>query len=102
VFLTEGMLKFVHPDELGAGRFAAIGLPLPHLLAPLVGSIEIVAGSAIVLNFFAGEAALALLLVIVTALISTKLPILLGGPSARLRWPKRLTMVAGFSARGAH
>jgi uncharacterized membrane protein YphA (DoxX/SURF4 family) len=80
VFLTEGMLKFVHPDELGAGRFAAIGLPLPHLLAPLVGSIEIVAGSAIVLNFFAGEAALALLLVIVTALISTKLPILLGRP----------------------
>ena len=39
VFLTEGVLKFVHPAELGSGRFAHIGLPLPHVLAPIVGAI---------------------------------------------------------------
>jgi uncharacterized membrane protein YphA (DoxX/SURF4 family) len=78
VFLTEGILKFLRPEELGAGRFAAIGLPLPHQLAPLVGGIEIGAGAAVILNFYAGEAALVLLCVIVTALITTKLPILLG------------------------
>jgi putative oxidoreductase len=80
VFLTEGILKFVRPDELGWGRFAAIGLPSPHLLAPLVGVIEIVAGAAVLLNFFAGDAAILLLAVIVTALVTTKLPILLGRP----------------------
>jgi hypothetical protein len=34
----------------------------------------------VLLNFYAGDAALALLLVILTALITTKLPILLGRP----------------------
>ena len=78
VFLTEGILKFMLPGELGAGRFAHIGLPFPHVLAPLVGSVEIVAGAAVMLGLFAGDAALLLLAVIVTALITTKVPILLG------------------------
>jgi uncharacterized membrane protein YphA (DoxX/SURF4 family) len=90
VFLTEGILKFVRPDELGAGRFAGIGLPFPHLLAPLVGAIEIAGGAAVALGFFAGDAALLLLAIIVTALITTKLPILLGrpvGPFALMKAP---------------
>jgi uncharacterized membrane protein YphA (DoxX/SURF4 family) len=80
VFLTEGILKFVLPNELGAGRFAHIGLPIPHLLAPFVGGVEIVAGAAVLLDLFAGDAALLLLAVIVTALLTTKVPILLGRP----------------------
>jgi uncharacterized membrane protein YphA (DoxX/SURF4 family) len=80
VFLLEGALKFIRPQTLGWGRFAAIGLPWPHTLAPLVGGIEIGGGVAILLNFFAGDAAIALLVVIVTALVSTKIPILLGRP----------------------
>ncbi len=75
VFLTEGILKFLRPDELGAGRFTAIGLPYPHMLAPLVGGVEIGAGAAVLLNIFAGDAALLLLVVILTALATTKLPI---------------------------
>jgi uncharacterized membrane protein YphA (DoxX/SURF4 family) len=78
VFLIEGILKFVRPEELGTGRFAAIGLPVPHLLAPFVGGVEIICGAAVLFNFFAGDAALALLPVILTALVTTKLPILLG------------------------
>jgi uncharacterized membrane protein YphA (DoxX/SURF4 family) len=80
VFLMEGVLKFVQPGELGAGRFAAIGLPYPQLLAKLVGGIEVAGGAAILLNFYAGDAALALLVVMVAALVTTKLPILLGRP----------------------
>lgn len=83
VFLTEGILKFVRPAELGAGRFAHIGLPWPHLLAPLVGAVEIIAGAAVILNLYAGDAAVLLLAVIVTALATTKLPILLGRPLGR-------------------
>jgi putative oxidoreductase len=78
VFLTEGILKFMLSNELGAGRFAHMGLPMPHLLADVVGIIEIVSGAAVILNLYTGEAAVLLLCVIVTALITTKLPILLG------------------------
>jgi len=55
VFLTEGILKFVHPAELGSGRFAHIGLPFPYVLAPIVGAVEIAAGAAVILNLFAGD-----------------------------------------------
>jgi uncharacterized membrane protein YphA (DoxX/SURF4 family) len=84
VFLTEGTLKFLLPAELGAGRFAAIGLPFPHLLAPLVGGIEIGAGAMVLLNFYAGDAALVLLIVISSALVTTKLPVLAGHPLGSL------------------
>ena len=78
VFFTEGLLKFLQPGELGAGRFAHIGLPIPHLLAPFVGAVETLGGLALIFNLYAGDAALALLLVISTAIVTTKLPILLG------------------------
>jgi uncharacterized membrane protein YphA (DoxX/SURF4 family) len=80
MFLLEGVLKFVQPASLGTGRFAAIGLPFPNLLAPLVGGIEIGCGTAILLNLFAGDAAIFLLVVIITAVITTKIPFLLGRP----------------------
>lgn len=78
IFLTEGILKFVYPGELGAGRFAHIGLPASHLLAPFVGGVEIAAGASLILNAYAGAAATLLLSVIVTAIVTTKIPILLG------------------------
>jgi putative oxidoreductase len=78
IFLTEGILKFVYPSELGAGRFAHIGLPMPHMLAPFVGGVEIAAGAALILNAYAGAAAMLLLCVIVPAIVTTKVPILLG------------------------
>ena len=89
VFLTEGILKFLYPNELGAGRFAHIGLPFPHLLAPFVGGVEILAGAALILNLYAGDAAVLLLAVSLTAIITTKLPILLGHPLWRFA-PARL------------
>ena len=78
VFITEGTLQFILADELGAGRFAHIGLPMPHLLAPLAGSIEIVAGVALAPGFYSGEAAILLLAVLSMAIVSTRIPILLG------------------------
>jgi putative oxidoreductase len=88
VFLTEGILKFLQPGELGVGRFTHIGLPVPGILAPIVGIVEIVAGAAVLLSFYAGEAALLLLAVILTAIFTTKIPILLGRPIGHFRVPK--------------
>ncbi|MDR3739515.1 MAG: DoxX family protein [Terracidiphilus sp.] len=87
VFLIEGILKFTQPGELGVGRFAHIGLPLPGVLAPLVAVVEIVSGAALLLGVYAGDAALALLVVILIALITTKVPILLGHPLGRFAPP---------------
>jgi uncharacterized membrane protein YphA (DoxX/SURF4 family) len=94
VFMTEGILKFVRPQELGTGRFAAIGLPYPQVLAPLVAVTEIVAGLAVMIGFYAGDAALALLAVILVALVTTKLPILLGRPMG----PFALAKLAHYGA----
>ena len=80
VFITEGILKFLHPEELGSGRFARIGLPMPSVLGPFVGVVEILGGLCLLLNLVPGFAALALLGVITTALATTKVPILLGRP----------------------
>ncbi|MGA9669621.1 MAG: DoxX family protein [Terracidiphilus sp.] len=91
IFLTEGILKFMHPSELGVGLFTALGLPFPHLLAPAVGTVEIAGGIAILLNFYAGDAALLLLLVVTAALVTTKLPVLLGhtvGPFPLAKLPR--------------
>jgi putative oxidoreductase len=80
VFLTEGLLKYVHPQDLGAGRFARIGLPWPGALGPFVGAVEMVGGLLLILNLAPGYAAVALCAVISTALVTTKLPVLLGHP----------------------
>jgi putative oxidoreductase len=91
VFITEGVLKIVYPGELGAGRFAHIGLPYPHVLGPFVGGVEIVAGAAVLANFYAGEAALFLLAVITTAIVTTKIPILMGRPLGPFAPPRNVT-----------
>ena len=95
VFLTEGILKFVYPDEFGSGRFAHIGLPMPHLLAPFVAGVEIAAGAALILNAYAGAAAALLLCVIVTAIVSTKIPVLVGHNVGTFSIPKN-TAHTGF------
>jgi len=98
VFITEGALKFVYPAELGTGRLAHIGFPAPQVLGPAVGGVEIAAGAAVLANFYAGDAALFLLAVIITAIVSTKIPILLGRPLGPFPLPKNLshTGVMGF------
>jgi len=78
VFFTEGIQKFLYPSELGAGRFAKIGIPSPEILGPFVGGIEVICGALVVLGFLTRLAALLLLIDISIAIISTKIPVLLG------------------------
>ncbi len=90
VFLTEGVLKYVYAQDLGAGRFARIGLPWPGGLGPFVGAVEMVGGLLLLLNLAPGYAAMALLGVISTALLTTKLPVLLDrhiGPFTLMKAP---------------
>jgi DoxX len=50
VFLPEGTQKLIFANVLGAGRFAKIGIPFPNVMAPFVGTVEIVCGSLIILG----------------------------------------------------
>ena len=77
VFLLEGILKFVSPDKLGVGRFVKIGIPSPEVLAPFVGVVEIACGLLIVFGLLTRPAALALIIDMVVAIATTKVPILL-------------------------
>ena len=78
VFLPEGIQKLIFPDILGAGRFARIGIPFPDLMGPFVGVVELICGALIVIGLFTRLAAIPLIVIMIVALVSTKLPILLG------------------------
>jgi uncharacterized membrane protein YphA (DoxX/SURF4 family) len=91
VFLAEGLQKFLYPAELGAGRFAKIGIPWPEISGPFVGGIEIVCGAAVLLGWATRPAAAVLLIDISVAILSTKIPILLGrgyGPFSLAKLPR--------------
>ena len=76
VFVSEGIQKFLFPAALGWGRFAKIGIPHPHILAPLVGAVEILCGALVILGLWMREACVPLLVVIGVAIWTTKIPIL--------------------------
>jgi putative oxidoreductase len=78
IFLSEGIQKFLYPDLLGAGRFARIGIPAPQLTGPFVGGVEIACGTLVLVGLLTRAAALVLLVNISVAILSTKIPILLG------------------------
>jgi len=78
IFLAEGIQKFLYPRDLGAGRFAKIGIPAPDMMAPFVGGIEIVCGALLIIGLLTRLATILLLIDISVAIVSTKIPILLG------------------------
>ena len=78
VFFPEGIQKLAFPDLLGAGRFAKIGIPYPDLMGPFVGAVETICGALIILGLFTRLASIPLTVIMIVAVISTKVPILLG------------------------
>ena len=78
VFLEEGVQKLLFPALLGAGRMARIGIPWPSVMGPFVGVIEIVCGVLVLSGLLTRLAAIPLLIDISIAILTTKVPILLG------------------------
>ena len=76
VFLSEGIQKFLFPEALGVGRFTKIGIPAPWFFAPFVGAIEIGCGLLIVIGLVTRLATVPLLIDIVVAIATTKIPML--------------------------
>ena len=73
VFVTEGLQKFLFPDELGVGRFIRIGIPMPAVTAPFVGMVEVLGGVFIIVGIATRIVCLPLLISMLVAITSTKL-----------------------------
>ena len=77
VFLSEGIQKFLFPDERGAGRFEDIGLPEPELLGYMIGGFEVICGVLVLIGLFTRFASVILICIMLVAIASTKIPILM-------------------------
>ena len=77
VFLSEGILKFVYPNQ-GVGRFTKLGFPLPLFTASFVGGLEIVGGALLIAGLLTRVAAIPFVVEMIVATLSTKIALYLG------------------------
>ena len=77
VFLWEGILKFVYPNQ-GVGRFTKLGFPMPELTAHTVGTLEIVGGTLLLIGLFTRITAFYFILQMIVAVLTTKISLYLG------------------------
>jgi uncharacterized membrane protein YphA (DoxX/SURF4 family) len=73
IFFTQGILKYIDPN-MGVARFTKIGFPHPYFTAHLVGSFEVICGIFVLLGLWTRVTAVPLLIVITTAIATTKVP----------------------------
>ena len=76
IFLTEGIQKYLFPELLGTGRFTTIGFSNPAFWAYFTGTFEIICGILIILGLITRVTSIPLIIIMITAFISTKIPIL--------------------------
>ena len=76
VFLSEGIQKFLFPAALGVGRFAKIGIPAPQFFGPFVGVVEVACGTLLIAGLLTRLASIPLLIDILVAIATTKIPML--------------------------
>ena len=76
IFFTQGILKFTDP-KMGVLRFTRIGFPHPYFTAHFVGTFEIACGLLVLFGAFTRLASIPLLVIIGTAIATTKIPELL-------------------------
>ena len=77
VFLSEGIQKFLFPDLVGVGRFANIGFENAAFLAYFVASFEMICGILLLAGLLTRLASIPLLIIMGTAIVTTKIPKLL-------------------------
>jgi len=75
IFLSEGIQKYLMPDLTGTGRFAKIGFNQPAFWAYFTGAFEIACGVLVLLGLLTRLATIPLLIVMLVAFVTTKVPI---------------------------
>ncbi len=74
VFIFAGIRKFTEPAEMGAGRFADMGMPFPEFMGVWVGFWEIAGGLMVLLGLLTRAGAIPLIIVMIVAILTTKVP----------------------------
>lgn len=77
VFLSEGIQKYIMPEVVGAGRFERIGFENYEFLAYFVATFEVLCGILLLAGFVVRLSSIPLLIIMFTAIVSTKIPILM-------------------------
>jgi putative oxidoreductase len=99
VFLVSGAVKFLF-DNQGPGRFAKLGFSAASQVSSFVGGVEIVCGALLVAGLFTRLAAVPLVIDMIVALVTTKLPLLFGaGPEPVAAPPKTGFWAFAYQAR---
>ena len=76
IFISEGIQKYLFLESLGPGRFMQIGFSHPYFWAYFTGAFEIFCGTLILLGLLTRLASIPLLIIMIIAFITTKLPIM--------------------------
>lgn len=77
VFLSEGILKFVYPNQ-GVGRFTKLGFAYPHETAIFIAILEIVGGLLLISGLLTRLIAIPFIIEMIVAMLSTKISLYLG------------------------
>ena len=74
IFLSEGIQKFLYPEDMGNGRFAKLGINPPLFWANFTGFFEIVCSLLVIIGLFTRLAVIPLLIIMIVSFITTKWP----------------------------
>ncbi len=77
IFISEGIQKYLFSELRGVGRFISIGIPYPEIMGQIVGLFEIVCGILVLIGLYTRKAAMPLLVIMLVAILTTKIPIAL-------------------------
>ena len=76
IFISEGIQKYLFLEAMGPVFFEGIGFRYAFFWAYFTGAFEIVCGTMILFGFIVRVASFPLLIIMITAFITTKLPLL--------------------------
>jgi len=92
VFLVAGLQKFIFPETMGPGRFEDMGYGSPEFTAYFVGSFEVLCALLMLLGLATRLAAIPLIIIMLVAIATTKIPDLADGDFWRFAHRVRLDL----------
>lgn len=78
IFISEGIQKFLSLEILGPAFFNEIGFKNAFFWAYFTGTFEVLCGILLLLGYLTRLASIPLLVIMITAFVKTKLPLLAG------------------------
>ena len=91
VFITSGIIKLVDPHF--KIMFASLGLPFPEFTLYLIAILELTCGMLIAARMYLKQAVLPLILIMIGAIVITKIPVISNSGLLSFAFETRLDIV---------